>query len=171
MIFWKKSEPESQREHVSEQLLRVVREQLRDTDPDTIQIVTATAGLLACVAFADRTLTAEERAHVRDQLGLVHGLSPDGVDAICDMLQTHLAELAVVNPQAYTRTLRELGDRELRLEVLDVLLDLAAADAELAFEETQLLRRLTGALGLDQQDYNQAQARHRDRLSALKAQK
>jgi uncharacterized tellurite resistance protein B-like protein len=66
--------------------------------------------------------------------------------------------------------LRELTDREIRLEVLDVLVDIGAADGALSFNETQLLRRLTGALGLEQQDYNAAQTRHRDRLSLHKPQ-
>jgi uncharacterized tellurite resistance protein B-like protein len=92
-------------------------------------------------------------------------MAEGGPDAICAVLERHVAELATINPQAYTRTLREHTDKQMRLEVLDVLLELAAADGELAFAETQLLRRLTGAMGLTQDDYNRAQAQHRERLS------
>ena len=165
MAFWKRTDEAPGAPEVSAQLSAAVRAQLRDADDETVSIVTAVAGLLACVAYSDRSLTAEERAHVREVLSRVHDMAKGGPDAICAVLERHMTELATVNPQAYTRTLREHTDKQMRLEVLDVLLDLAAADGELAFAETQVLRRLTGALGLEQDDYNRAQSRHRERLS------
>lgn len=167
MAFWNRSESEGTPE-VSEQLLELVRSQLPAADPASVRIVTAISGLLACVAFSDRELHDAERTHLREVLGRVHGMSKDGADAICELIEKHMTELTVINPHAYTRSLRELTDREMRLEVLDVLVDTGAADGELSFTETQMLRRLANALGLDQQDYNTAQERHRDRLSSHK---
>ena len=167
MAFWNRDESEPVPE-VSEQLLALVREQLPDADPATVRIVSAISGLLACVAFSDRQIHDDERAHLREVLGRVHGMRAEGAEAICALLERHVTALTVVNPHAYTRSLRELTDRETRLEVLDVLVDTGAADGELSFTETQMLRRLASALGLDQQDYNAAQSRHRDRLSSHK---
>ena len=167
MAFWNRPDSESTPE-VSEQLLALVRSQLPDADPASIRIVTAISGLLACVAFSDRQLHDAERAHLREVLGRVHGMSTEGAGAICNLIEQHVTALTVINPHAYTRSLRELTDREMRLEVLDILVDTGAADGELSFTETQMLRRLTSALGLDQQDYNIAQERHRDRLSSNK---
>ena len=164
MPFWKRSSSEPEAAEVSAQLLATVRAQLQEPDPDTVRVVAAISGLLACVAYSDRQFHDAERVHLREVLGRVHEMSAQGADAICALLEKHVTELTMVNPQAYTRTLRELTDRAMRLEVLDVLLDLGASDGQLSFEETQLLRRLTGALGLEQQDYNAAQARHRERL-------
>jgi len=164
MAFWNRTEPDPANADVSDQLLATVAAQLHEADPITVQIVAAISGLLACVAFSDRTLHEAERAHLRKVLGHVHAMTEHGPDAICTLLERHLTELTVINPQAYTRSLREHGDRQLRLEVLDVLVELGAADGELSFAETQLLRRLTGALGLEQDDYNAAQARQRARL-------
>jgi uncharacterized tellurite resistance protein B-like protein len=163
MAFWKRTDAAPT--EVSAQLTAAVRAQLREADSETVQIVAAISGLLACVAYSDRTLSGEERAHAREVLGRVHGMAQGGPDAICAVLERHTAELATINPQSYTRTLREHTDKQMRLEVLDVLLELAAADGEIAFSETQVLRRLTTALGLEQDDYNRAQARHRERLS------
>ncbi len=164
MPFWKRNADDPTETEVSAKLLSTVKAQLRDADDDTVRIVAAISGLLACVAYSDREIHDQERAQLRDVLSRVHQMNAAGAEAICELLERHMTELTVVNPQAYTRTLRELTDREMRLEVLDVLLDLGAADGELSFEETQLLRRFTNALGLEQQDYNAAQARHRDRL-------
>ena len=59
--------------------------------------------------------------------------------------------------------------REARLEVLEALMDLAAADELLDMQETNLLRRIARGLGLSDQEYLASQERHRQRLSVLRA--
>jgi uncharacterized tellurite resistance protein B-like protein len=152
----------------TEQLQRAVKAHLPGADAETQEIVASVAGLLAGVAYADRQYSAAEQARVREALGAVDGLSAAGADAICVLLRDHVVAIATINPQAYTRSLRELADVALRREVLDLLVDLAAADGEIAFAETELLRRTTAALGLSQDDYLAAQARHKDKLQALR---
>jgi uncharacterized tellurite resistance protein B-like protein len=146
----------------------LVREHLPHADPDTQHIVVAVAGLLAAVAYADREYGAAEQAYARAALSRMDGLTSAGVDAISDLLREHGAKIASVNPQAYTRELRDRTDPELRREVLDLLLDLAAADGELPLAETDMLRRTAAALGLSPDDYLASQARHRDKLKVLK---
>jgi uncharacterized tellurite resistance protein B-like protein len=147
---------------------RLVADHLPDADGETREIVVAIAGLLANVAYADRTYDEAEQSHAREALGRIHALPAAGADAICEALRKHLVPIAAGNPQRHTRALRELAEPELRNEVLEALVDLAAADGELAMVETELLRRTASALGLDQNAYVQAQARHRERLSVLK---
>ncbi|MGD8863772.1 MAG: TerB family tellurite resistance protein [Myxococcales bacterium] len=151
-----------------ERLEALVREHLPDAPEQDARLVVAVTGLLASVAYADREYSEDEREHVRESLERVHGLSPEGVQAICIALDTDILELAAINTQAFTRDLRELTDLEVRREVLDVLVDLAAADGEVSMSETELLRRTTTAMGLTQDDYNNAQAKHKARLSVLK---
>jgi uncharacterized tellurite resistance protein B-like protein len=125
-------------------------------------------GLLASVAYADRKYTPEEQDQVRGALARVQGLDAAAVDTICTTLRDHIARIALGSTHTYTRDLRELVAPEVRREVLDVLVDLAAADGELVLAETDLLRRTAAALGLSPDDYLAAQARHRERLSLLK---
>jgi uncharacterized tellurite resistance protein B-like protein len=146
-------------------LQSAVRECLPQADDDTLRMVTALAGLLASIAYADRTLSPEEEAHAREALGTVHGLTASGVEAIVRVVREHLRDLATINPQAFTRELRDGTDVEVRREVLDVLVDLAAADGSVSHEEANLLRRTTAALGLSPDDYVISQARYRERLS------
>jgi uncharacterized tellurite resistance protein B-like protein len=166
MIF-RKRPPEKPKTAIA-QLEALVAGHLPSADEDTRAVVVAIAGLLAGVAYADRQYQEAEQAHVSEALARVHGLSPAGVQAICDALRQHLLEIASINPQQHTRRLRELGDLELRRDVLDALVDLAAADEELTMTETELLRRTATALGLTQDDYLAAQARHKQRLSVLR---
>jgi uncharacterized tellurite resistance protein B-like protein len=152
----------------AQEILYRVREHLPDADDDTARVVAALGGLLAAVAYADREYSSDEEAVVRKLLERVSGMTPAGIEAICDAMRRHVVEASTVGVTRFTRELRELGDAELRLEVLDALVDLAAADGRVTMSETNLLRQITTSLGLSQSDYNEAQARHKDRLSILK---
>ena len=97
----------------------------------------------------------------------MHGLSPAGVDAICGLLADQISYVALLGDHDWTRDLRELAERELRLEVLEVLVEMAVADQVLKHEEQTQLRRIAKALSLTQDEYNAVQAKHRDKLSTL----
>lgn len=149
----------------SAELLReAVQAHLPQADPEAVAFVTALAGLLASIAYADREYSEAEQAHVRAALSRVNGLTEAGVEAVSRVLADHIRDLAMVNPQAFSRELREHGEVALRREVLDVLVDLGATDGELSFEETNVLKRTTNALGLELNDYVVSQQRHRDKL-------
>jgi uncharacterized tellurite resistance protein B-like protein len=149
-------------------LIAVARAHLPDADAETVEVVVALAGLIGVVAYADRHYSAEEENRLRQELSRVRGMTDAGISAICELLRRHIVEVATVQLPRYARTLCELADVELRVEVLEVLVDVAASDGVITHDETNVLRHITKALGLDQQHYNAAQARHRDKLSALK---
>lgn len=149
-------------------LREAVAAHMTDATEATQAIVTAVAGLLAAVAFADQEYSPAEERHVREELGRIHGLEASGVDAICAVLSEGIGRVVSAGDQRWVRDLRSHTERAQRVEVLEVLLDLAAADDELSMAETNYLRRLATALGLEQSDYNAAQAQHREKLGALK---
>lgn len=151
----------------AEQLYETVRTHLHGADEDAVRIVTAIAGLLATVAYADRDWSDAEENRVRAELSRVNGLEAYGVGAICSALRENVLEISTTQTPRYTRDLRALADRDLRLEVLDVLVDLAAADGSISYDEVTLLRNTATALGLTQDDYNAIQDRYRDKLSFL----
>ena len=154
--------------NADEQLARVVAEALPKADADTLAVVTACTGLLACVAYADREFSAEELAHARSLISTIHGLGPEGGDAVTRALRTHVRELSEVHATRFTRTLVELGSRELRVHVLEMLLEIAAADARIDHAEVSVLRQATSSLGLTQDDYNRLQKKHRELLASLR---
>ena len=153
----------------AEELERLVRQALGEKDEESILVVVALAGLLGAAAYADRDYSEREDALVRSELARVHGMPETAVDAVCAALRRHIVQVSTVEVPRYCRLLRELGDRELRVEVLEVLVDLAAADGAITTAESNVLRQVTTALGLGQNDYNDAQAKHRERIAALKA--
>ena len=152
----------------AEELERLVRDALGGSDSESVMVVVALAGLLGAAAYADRDYSENEEAHVRRELLRVHGMTAEAVDTVCAALRRHIVQISSVEVPRYCRLLRELGDRELRVEVLGVLVDLAAVDRVITTSETNHLRQVATALGLSQSDYNEAQAKHREHLAALK---
>ncbi len=165
---WLKGAAETRAPEGAEQLKHVVAQQLPEADAESVLVVTAIAGLLGTVAYADRDYSAAEEQRVRQELERVHGMTRAGIDAICAALRQHIVEVSTVQAPRYSRLLVELADRELRVEVLEVMVELAAADGEISVAEVNLLRQVTTALGLTQADYNAAQQQHRDRLTVLR---
>ncbi len=149
-------------------LAEVVNVALPEADDEARRLVVAVAGLLATVAYADRVYSGAEEERIVQELSRVHGLGQGGVDAIRVVLREQALTIATVEAPTYARELRELADHQFRRELLDALVDIAAADAEITMAETNVLRATTTALGLAQSDFNASQARHRDKLRILK---
>lgn len=166
-MFFRKAAPAPQ--SAEEKLQALVSQTLPGADAATVQIVAACAGLLACVGFADRDYTDAERVKVRTLLTRIDGVSEEGAGKIDEFLRSNVRELATVQTPRFTRALRDLAERELRMEVLSLLMEVAAADGVVSVEEVTVMRQLTTAMGLDQQNYNAVQAAHRDKLAALKS--
>ncbi len=149
-------------------LYEAVRRALGDDDDVHVRIVASVAALFLCVAYADCDYHAEEERVLRQTLGRIRGLDAAGVDAIAEVLREHTVRIAGAEATTYARELLELTDGDFRLELLDGLVDLAAADETITVSETNAMRQIAKALGLSQQAYNAAQARHRDKLAVLK---
>lgn len=136
-------------------------------DEETVRIVAAIAGLLAGVAYADRQYRDSEHEQICRELARIQGMSGAVLETICAMLKENVAELAAASVQYLTRELKELTDYETRLEVLRAMMSLAAADGLVSLVETNFMRRAAELMGLSSYDYNEVQARYRDRLSVL----
>ena len=171
MLFrWLKidEDPSHDKPSASAELKRLLSASMPEATAESAAIVGAVAGLLAFVAYADRSYAAEEQRAVEAALARVQGLPEHAVAGISALLATRIAELAAEPLPSYTRVLYDLTEKSARLELFEVLMDLAAADEVLSMDETHGLRRVAKLLGLADADYLAAQARHRDRLSVLR---
>jgi uncharacterized tellurite resistance protein B-like protein len=167
MFDWlKKGTPQQSPE--DEILLGAVVRALPQADLETQRIVAATAGLLSSVAYADRNFSEIEEQRVVEILRSIDGLGAEGATLIQQTLKQSALTFSTVHAARFSRTLRELADRDLRCQVLGLLLEVAAADSEITHHEVTVLRQLTTALGLEQADYNDAQQKHKDKLTALR---
>ncbi len=165
MFFRKKSHAP---EHDSE-LDAVIAACLPDVDADTLRIAVAVSGLFGCVSYADREFSQTEQKLVENLLQTIVGIGADDAVRILAALKDNIVHISTVEAPRYARTLKQLGDRDLRIHVLGMLLDVAAADRELSQAEVVMLRQTTTALGLEQSDYNVLQGKHRALLAALQS--
>lgn len=151
-------------EESGEVLRRAVKGALLAADPETVEILTAVTGLLAAVAYADRIISPEEGAHLKAELFRIQGLNARQIDVVAAVLEKHALRLSTAYTQRFTRTLRDHLPEEMRAEVLDTLLGMAAADGSITYDEINHLRAITTAMGLSQQHYNELQHKYRDKL-------
>ncbi|MDX2053535.1 MAG: TerB family tellurite resistance protein [Polyangiaceae bacterium] len=165
---WLKGTENRDHRETALEIERVVRAELRTEDEATVAVVSAIVGLLGTVAYADRLYSAAEEQRVLEELRRIEGLTEAGAQAVAHTLRKHIVEVATVQAPRYARILVELADRELRCQVLGVLVSVAAADEVISTAETNALRQLTTSLGLAQADYNELQAEYRTRLAVLK---
>lgn len=167
-VFFRPKRTDPPTATVDAELLDVVRQHMPGADETEVRVIAAVAGLFACVAHADRDYTTDEAAEIRRHLGHVHDLPPTAADAISALLDRSAAALAHHGPHVHTRAIKEHTERTARVEVLEVLMDIAAADASITLAETELLRQIATLLGLSADDYLHAQSRHRDKLEVLR---
>jgi uncharacterized tellurite resistance protein B-like protein len=146
-------------------LRQAVKKKMPGADETSVEIVTAVTGLLASIAYADRTISDDESSHLQQELGRINGLSSEGVHAVSEVLHEHAVRLSSSFVGRFTRVLREELPEPHRAEVLDALLAMAAADGTISHDETVSLRNITGGLGLTQGHYNDLQDKYRDKLS------
>jgi uncharacterized tellurite resistance protein B-like protein len=145
-----------------------IRGHLGSDDDELVRIVASVAALLLCVAHADSNYDEAEEQVLRHTLARIDGLDQTGVNAIAKVLRAHEVEITSAEASSYARELLGLCADDFRLQLLDVLVDLAAADDVITVVETNMLRGVSRALGLTQEDYNASQVRHRDKLGVLK---
>jgi uncharacterized tellurite resistance protein B-like protein len=142
-----------------------VRDALGETDETAVKVVTAIAGLLAAIAYADRTISLEEKAHLREQLERLHDFPKAHVEAIAEVLGQQALRLSTSFVPRFARVLREELPEEGRWEVLDALIAMAAADGVITHVEVASLRNMSTALGLSQEHYNTLQEKYRTKLA------
>lgn len=167
MFGWlrnKKAEADPERGRA---LYEAVRGQLGEGDDELVRIVGSVAALMLCVAYADLDVRPEELDEVAETLRRVRGLDEQGARAIIEVLREQTVTIAAAEATTYARELLGLTGEDFRVELLDALIDVAAADGEISLAETNMLRPVAVALGLTQQHYNASQSRHRDRLAVL----
>lgn len=164
IVFFRKKKPPQE---PTLDLAIVVAQCLPNADQDTVNIVTAVSGLLGCIGYADRDVTDRESQMVRNLLQTIQGLGANEADAIITALERNIITISTTQATRYGRTLKALADRDLRMHVLDMMLDVATVDSHLSNEEVVVLRQVTQSLGLEQSDYNELQRRHRSVLSTL----
>lgn len=133
-----------------------------DTESDSQDDIQAAAALLLMEAASmDGVIDDVERQRVRQLLGDRFALSP--ADAETLMHEAEAAHTANVELFSPSRTLKDAFDYDQRIELLEMLWDVVYADGVIHDYESNLMRRLSGLLYVDDQDSGAARKRVMER--------
>ncbi len=122
----------------------------------------AAAALLVEAAQMDDSFDAQERAKILDLLTGRFGLGAADAAELLEAAEAKAAETHEL--YAFTRAIKDALDAEGRIEVLEMLWELAYTDGELHDYEASLIRRVTGLLHVSDRDSGAARKRALERL-------
>jgi uncharacterized tellurite resistance protein B-like protein len=141
-----------------------------DADEDAAFFAVATKKLCAAALFcemamADGTLAAGEQERLRDLLLLRFGLNDAEADALFKIGLQATADSARL--PRMTASVRDHFDREERVELIEMLFDVAIADGAQRAREIEIAEQAGGAIGLNAQEIQRARGKIADRRRML----
>ncbi len=129
---------------------------------DRDQVHLAAAALLVEAAEMDGHLHDEEEEHIRGVLGRRFALSDADAAELMAEARAEVAESVQIMP--FTRVLKDHLAAEQRVEILEMLWEVAYADGTLHDYEANLIRRVAGLLYVPDRDSGVARKRAMARL-------
>ena len=127
----------------------------------------AAAALLVEAAHMDDGFDAQERAMVRELVAKRFGLSPEESESLVAAAEERVAWSSQLH--GFTRVVKKAFSHEERVELLEMLWEVAYADGRLHDHEASLIRRITGLLHVPDRDSGAARKRVLERLNLERA--
>lgn len=141
---------------------------LGDLPPEEIKLVTGYAGLLGKVAYADMEISEEEIRRMESILKKTLVLTRVRVKPIVDLLSKHRVELFSIEDFIYIRLVNSICAKEQKIELLEAMFSVAAADASISAEEEAVIRVVAKGLLLSHADFVSVKKRFAAHLDVLK---
>ena len=129
-------------------LMAELRRALPEDESVVIRYIAIVIVLLGQVAYADGRFTEGEEATLRRLLEHVDRFAPSSIDAVCASLRGNLTELREEERALCYRELKSLCDSRERVEVMRLLVRLAAADGAVSPQEASAIRAIGAELAV-----------------------
>jgi len=120
------------------------------------------------VAYSDLKFEASERDKIREILQRRTTLDADRVDRIMTLVDQDADRYFGSENVYYTRLVNAVAEEPLKLEILDTLFAVAAANGSICTREEAELRIIATGLFLSHDDYIRIRLRYREFLDVLK---
>lgn len=147
--------------------VRLIVRELDAVPPERARFVASFGYLLGRIAYADWTISGEERAKMAEILRRVGSLPAETADQIVRLVESRQKLAGRTEDYLVAREFREVSSREERLRLLDCLFAVAAADGVISAEEEAAARQTASELGLSQREFSTALSRYRDQRSVF----
>lgn len=150
-------------------MLASVRERLAEVDPARAEFITAFAGLLARVAYADQEISPAEAQEITRILTERIQLAPAEAAAVTEVVRYHTAVLRGVENYLLTRAFNAVAGAAEKEQLIDCLYAIAAADGLVSNVEDEEVRRIARALLLTHSQVIAIRSRYREQLEVLRS--
>lgn len=166
-LFPKTTETETETEQLSSIHKRLQAELPELAEKDHVSIA-CLAGLLARVAFTDLNIDPSEFQSMTAAIVKMTPYSTPVAEKIVHIAQEEINELVDHEYHLYTRPLNEIFDHQQKVNTLELLFQVAAADGKVENLESEEIRRIAKELRLSHEQFVRAKLTVRDHIQALK---
>ena len=145
--------------------LNVVLEGYSDED---VVFITGLSGLLGKVAFSDGEISKEEIDEIFKVLSKNCSLNEKLYQAVLSILQSHVPELLGIEDYRYLRIINDNCSRQQKLELLENLYLVAAANESISSDEDNSVAIISKGLKLTNDEFIEVRLKFKDKLDSLK---
>jgi uncharacterized tellurite resistance protein B-like protein len=148
--------------------VRKIVARLEQLDPRRARYVAAFAYILGRVAYADLDISGDESRRMEELVRRHGGLPPDQALLVVEIAKSQNRLFGGTENYLVTREFAALADAEEKLDLLDCLFAVSAADDSISVAEEEQVRLIATELGLTHQQYVEARARYSDQRAVMK---
>jgi len=149
-------------------LFRELEKCFSDLTEQEIKFIAGFSGLLGRVALADMILEEEELEKIRQILNRETSISAARVDRIVNLLKMNADEYFGSENVYYTRLINASSDKKQKMDVLNALFAVAAANESVSAEEEAEMKLIADGLRLTHPEYIDVRLKYRDKLDIFK---
>ena len=147
------------------QTVRRIAEQLDRLPAEQARYLASFAFVLARIAQADLEIDASELAEMERIVRTIARLSEAEAALVVQIAKSQAQHLGGTENYLVTREFRKLASREQRVELLQCIYAVAAADGTISNVESNEILRVAEELGFTRPEANALRSAYRDKLS------
>jgi uncharacterized tellurite resistance protein B-like protein len=154
--------------HGDVESIRRISDQLNRMAPDQARYLAAFAYMLGRVANADRVISDRESATMEEIVGEKGRLPTEQAVLVVELAKRQNRLFGHIEDFLVSREFNEIADRNQKLDLLDCLFSVSAAEGGISTMEDQEIRQISSELLLEHRDFIDIRLRYRDKLNVLK---
>ena len=149
--------------------MRRIASELEALPEDRARYLAAFAYILGRVAYADSAVSAEEAQKMQEIVQVLGQVPEAQAVLVVEIAKSQVRLFGGTDNFLVSRRFRELSTRDQRLELLECVFAVSAADDSITVHEEGQARQISKELGLTHDEFIAARAAYHEHLEALKA--
>jgi uncharacterized tellurite resistance protein B-like protein len=148
--------------------VRKIVDSLEHMEVEKARYLAAFAYILSRVARADLKVSPDEARAIEHQVKQHGGVTEDQALLVTQIARHQQLLFGATEDFLVTREFNRIATREQKLQLLDCLYAVAAAEARVSVVEDNEIRKVASELGLEHGEIIAVRSRYRDRLAVLR---